>query len=293
MNMHISASSRQRGALAVLAMPAVLFTAMMVVFPILYTIWLSFRTAPLGHATQFVGFANYAQLADSPQFWNSIKVSLTLYVISLAMQLTGGTYLALLLFQAKRMPAILRSILISPFMVPPVVVGMMFLIILDPSLGAANWVLSLFGIAPSAWLASPEWVIPTVALIDTWQWMPFVALIVLGGLQSLPPSVYEAAKIDGAPPRLVFWRITLPLLLPTLATAAILRTVDLLRFFDIIYVTTQGGPLNASDTLNIYGFHIGFELFQFGYASALAMTLTAMVFGVVLALNRLRRAIDW
>ncbi|MDR3522133.1 MAG: sugar ABC transporter permease [Acidocella sp.] len=291
--MQLSASSRHRGALALLSMPAVLFTAMMVVFPILYTIWLSFRTAPLGHATQFVGLANYSQLAHAPQFWNSIKVSLTLYVISLALQLTGGTYLAVLLFQAKRMPAILRSVLISPFMVPPVVVGMMFLVILDPSLGAANWVLSLFGIGPSAWLASPEWVIPTVALIDTWQWMPFVALIVLGGLQSLPPSVYEAAKIDGAPSRLVFWRITLPLLLPTLATAAILRTVDLLRFFDIIYVTTQGGPLNASDTLNIYGFHIGFELFQFGYASALAMTLTAMVFGVVLALNRLRKAVDW
>lgn len=291
--MQITASSRQRGALALLSMPAVLFTALMVVFPVLYTVWLSFRTAPLGHPTRYVGMANYAQLAQAPQFWNSIRVSLVLYVLSLAMQLVCGTYLALLLFETKRMPAILRSVLISPFMVPPVVVGMMFLVILDPSLGAANWLLSLFGIGPSAWLASPEWVVPTLALIDTWQWTPFVALIVLGGLQSLPPSVYEAAKIDGAPARLVFWRITLPLLLPTLATAAILRSVDLLRFFDIVYVTTQGGPLNASDTLNVYGFHIGFELFQFGYASALAVTLTAMVFGVVLALNQLRRAVDW
>lgn len=291
--MSFSASSRQRGAIALLSLPAVFFTALMVVFPVGYTIWLSFRSAPLGHATQFAGLANYARLFHSGSFWNSIEVSLALYLLSLALQLVAGTYLALLLFHARRMPAILRSILISPFMVPPVVVGMMFLVILDPSLGAANWILGLFGLPPSAWLASPQWVIPTIALIDTWQWTPFVALIVLGGLQSLPPSVYESAKIDGAPAHLVFWRITLPLLLPTLMTAAILRSVDLLRFFDIIYVTTQGGPLNASDTLNVLGFHIGFELFQFGYASALAVTLTAMVFGVVLSLNRLRKEVAW
>ena len=110
--------------------------------------------------------------------------------------------------------------------------------------------------------------IPTVALIDTWQWTPYVALIVLGGLQSLPPSVYEAAQIDGASPFKTFRRITLPLLLPTIVTATILRSVDLLRFFDIIYITTQGGPGNASNTLNIYGFRVGFEFFNIGYASA-------------------------
>lgn len=288
-----SAASRHRGALALLSLPAVGFTLLMVAFPVAYTAWLSFRTAPLGHPTQFVGTANYARLVNDPQVWNSIRVSLVLYVLALVMEMVCGTYLAILLFRMRRLPAILRSVLISPFMVPPVVVGMMFLIILDPSVGLANWVLGLFGIGPAEWLASPQWVIPTVALIDTWQWTPFVALIVLGGLQSLPPSVYEAARIDGAPPRTIFWRITLPLLRPTLVTALILRSVDLLRFFDIIYVTTQGGPLDASNALNIYTFHIGFELFQFGYASALAITLTALVFGVVLALNQLRRSMTW
>lgn len=291
--MTTAVTARHRPALALLSLPAVTFTALLVAFPVAYTIWLSFRTAPLGHATRFVGLANYARLISDQQFWHSIRVSLVLYVLSLTAELLCGTYLALLLFRMRRMPAILRSVLISPFMVPPVVVGMMFLIILDPSLGAANWILGQFGIGPATWLASPEWVIPTVAMIDTWQWTPFVALIVLGGLQSLPPSVYEAARIDGASPRLVFWRITLPLLRPTLVTAIILRSVDLLRFFDVIYVTTQGGPLDASNTLNIYTFDIGFQLFQFGYASALAVTLTALVFGVVLALNQLRHAVIW
>ena len=122
---------------------------------------------------------------------------------------------------------------------------------------------------------------------------PSIALIVLGGLQSLPPSVYEAAQIDGASPFRTFQRITLPLLLPTIVTATILRSVDLLRFFDIIYITTQGGPGNASNTLNIYGFRVGFEFFNIGYASALMLTLTAIVFGAVLAFNRLRGAVAW
>jgi multiple sugar transport system permease protein len=209
------------------------------------------------------------------------------------LQLVLGTGLALLLFRAKRLPGIVRSLFISPFMMPPVVAGMMWLVILDPSLGAANYILTSIGLPPSSWLASPALVVPTLAMIDTWQWTPYVALIVLGGLQSLPPSVYEAAEIDGASRAAVFWRITLPLLLPTLVTAMVLRSVDLLRFFDLIYITTQGGPSNSSMTLNIYGFRTGFEFFQLGYASALMVTLSVVVLSAVIVLNRLRAAVEW
>ncbi len=275
------------------AAPAVTFTLLLIAAPFLYTVWLSVQHVELGGANRFIGLANYRQMSADPEFWNGLRVSLVLYVASLVMQLVAGTWLALLLFRAKRMPGLLRSLLISPFMLPPVVAGMMFLVIFDPSLGAANWLLMAAGLPPSDWLASPRLVMPVIALIDTWQWAPYVALIVLGGLQSLPPSVYEAAQIDGAPPWRAFWRITFPLLLPTLATATILRSVDLLRFFDIIYITTQGGPGNASNTLNVYGFRVGFELFQFGYAAALAVTLTTIVLGAVLLLNRARAAVDW
>lgn len=270
-----------------------MFTLLLIAAPFVYTVWLSLQHVELGGANRFVGGANYRQMLADPEFWNGLRVSLVLYAASLAMQLAGGTWLALLLFRAGGMPGLLRSLLISPFMLPPVVAGMMFLVILDPSLGAANWLLTLAGLPPSDWLASPRLVVPVIALLDTWQWAPYVALIVLGGLQSLPPSVHEAAQIDGAPPWRAFWRITFPLLLPTLATATILRSVDLLRFFDIIYITTQGGPGNASDTLNVYGFRVGFELFQFGYAAALAVTLTSIVLGAVLLLNRVRAAVDW
>ncbi len=282
-----------RPALAALVAPAVTFTVLLIAFPFFYTIWLSLQRIELGGPWHFIGTGNYTHMLADPEFWNGLRVTMVLYVMSLLLQLVTGTYLALLLFNAGRMSALLRSLLISPFMLPPVVAGMMFLVILDPSLGAANFVLQALGLPPSAWLASPQWVVPTIAMIDTWQWAPFVALIVLGGLQSLPPSVYEAAQIDGASAWKTFRRITLPLLLPTLATATILRSVDLLRFFDIIYITTQGGPGDASNTLNVYGFRIGFVFFQFGYAAAMALTLTTIVLGAVLLLNQLRNAVTW
>jgi multiple sugar transport system permease protein len=285
--------NRQRLELGALSAPAVLFTIGMIAFPVIYTIWLSFQSFSTTGQQSFAGAANYTRLVSDHEFWNGLYVTFALYILSLMLQLVLGVWLALVLFHAKRLSGIVRSLFISPFMMPPVVAGMMWLVILDPSLGAANYILTSLGLPPSDWLASPVWVIPTVALIDTWQWAPYVALIVLGGLQSLPPSVYEAAQIDGASPLKTFQRITLPLLLPTIVTAAILRSVDLLRFFDIIYITTQGGPGNASNTLNIYGFRVGFEFFNIGYASALMLTLSAIVFGAVLALNRLRGAVAW
>ena len=283
---------RQRLELSALSAPAVVFTIGMIAFPLAYTVWLSFQSFSSTGKQSFAGLANYAKLVTDNEFWHGLWVTIALYVLSLVLQLVLGIWLALVLFHAKRLPGIVRSLFISPFMMPPVVAGMMWLVILDPSLGAANYILTSLGLPPSDWLASPTWVIPT-ALIDTWQWTPYVALIVLGGLQSLPPSVYEAAQIDGASALKTFQRITLPLLLPTIVTATILRSVDLLRFFDIIYITTQGGPGNASNTLNIYGFRVGFEFFNIGYASALMLTLTAIVFGVVLAFNRLRGAVAW
>lgn len=279
--------------IATLGLPAMVFTVAMIGFPFAYTIWLSLQAFGADGTVRFAGAANYGRMVGDGEFWHGLAVTFGLYLLSLALQLVLGTYLALLLYRAKRLPGVVRSLFISPFLMPPVVAGMMWLVILDPSLGAANWILTALGLPPSDWLASPRWVIPTVAMIDTWQWAPYVALIVLGGLQSLPPSIYEAAEIDGAPPRKVLWRITLPLLAPTIATATILRSVDLLRFFDIIYITTQGGPGNASNTLNIYGFRVGFEFLQFGYAAALMVTLSMIVLGAVLVLDRMRNAVAW
>ena len=274
-------------------LPLLVFMLAMVVFPLGYAIYLSLNAFVFGGEPSFIGLGNYATMVGDPQFWNGLRLTVTLYVVSLVLQLVLGTALGLFLFNLDRARGIIRTVMMSPFMLPPVVVGMVAIVILDPGLGVANYVLQSLGLPPLLWLASPDWVILTVALIDTWQWTPFVALIVLGGLQSLPARVYEAAEIDGA----VGWRrfvyITLPLLGPTLVTAAVLRSVDLLRFFDVIYITTQGGPGFSSSTLNIYAYRRGFEFFDIGYATAIMVTLATIVFGTVLVFAQLRRKVAW
>ena len=273
--------------------PAVTFVAVMVIFPFGYAFWLSLLDYKIGQTDAFVGPGNYKALLGDEQFWNGLRLTFILYIGALVTQLVLGVALGLLLNRIETLKGMVRTVMVSPFMLPPVVVGMMSIVVLDPGMGVANYLLKSAGLPPSLFLASTDFVIFTVIMIDTWQWAPFVALIVLGGLQSLPTRVYEAAAIDGA----VGWRrfvyITLPLLGPTIVTAAVLRSVDLLRFFDVIYITTQGGPGYASSTLNIYAYRKGFEFSDIGYASALMITLSTIVFGAVLVFAQLRRRVAW
>lgn len=274
-------------------LPALIFVAVMVIFPFGYALWLSLLDYRIGQTLSFVGLGNYKALFSDEQFWNGLRLTFILYAGALVIQLVLGVALGLLLHRLETLKGLIRTVMVSPFMLPPVVVGMMSIVVLDPGMGVANYLLKSAGLPTSLFLASTDFVIFTVILIDTWQWTPFVALIVLGGLQSLPIRVYEAAAIDGA----VGWRqfvyITLPLLGPTILTAAVLRSVDLLRFFDVIYITTQGGPGYASSTLNIYAYRKGFEFSDIGYASALMITLSTIVLGAVLVFAQLRRKVTW
>ena len=273
----------------VLLGPAAAFTLIMTAFPILQVLYLSTQDFIIGFKGAFAGLGNYAAMLKDPIFWSGLGVTFELFAISLAAQLLLGLYVALLLHKALKGARILRTVLLSPLAMPPVAVGMLWLILLDPSFGPANYGLELAGLKKSLFLASPDLVIRTLAAIDTWQYAPFVILILLGGLQSLPEEPYEAAEIDGASRVQKFFLITLPLLKPSILTAAILRSIDLLRFFDTIYITTQGGPGTASTTLNIYAYQTGFVYFKMGYASALMITLMAIVLGFVVLLNVLRR----
>ena len=273
--------------------PAVAFVILMVVFPFGYAFWLSLMDYKIGQPHQFIGLGNYLALLVDEQFWNGARLSAILYVVALAVQLVLGVALGMLLHRVQVMRGLVRTLMVSPFMLPPVVIGMMSIVILDPGMGVANFLLKSAHLPTSLFLASTEYVIFTVVMIDTWQWTPFVALIVLGGLQSLPTKIYEAASIDGATGWREFFYITLPLLGPTILTAAVLRSVDLLRFFDVIYITTQGGPGYASSTLNIYAYRKAFEFSDLGYASALMITLSTIVLGAVLVFSQLRKKVAW
>ena len=270
--------------------PAALFITTMTAFPFVHVLYLSTQDFIIGFKGVFIGIDNYLHMVKDPTFWNGLRVTFELYFISLSAQLLVGLYIAMLLNKALKGARILRTVLLSPLAMPPVAVGMMWLILLDPSFGPANYLLELAGMEKSLFLASPDLVIRVLAAVDTWQYTPFVTLILLGGLQSLPEEPYEAARIDGASKVQMFFHITLPLLKPSIVTACILRSIDLLRFFDTIYITTQGGPGNASTTLNVYAYNTGFIFFRMGYASALMITLMAIVLGIVVLLDILRRS---
>lgn len=276
-----------------MAVPALVFAAAMIVYPFGFAVWLALADVQLGQDPTFAGLANFRKMFADGEFWNGLRLTFFLYVVSLGAQLVLGTWLGLLLARSQWARSIVRPILISPFMLPPVVVGMMAIVILDPSFGIANWLLEKIGLPPNLWLSDPATVMWTVAGLDTWQWTPFVALIVMGGYLALPTDVYDAAEIDGATSWQRLRYITLPLLAPTLITAAVLRSVDILRFFDVIYLTTQGGPGTSSTTLNILAYRRGFEFFELGYASAVMVTLATIVLGTVLVFARLRRAVAW
>lgn len=273
--------------------PAVLFVVLMVIFPFGYAFWLSLQDYKIGQTFNFVGLGNYRALLVDEQFWNGLRLSALLYVTALVVQLVLGVALGMLLHRVQFMRGLVRTLMVSPFMLPPVVIGMMSIVILDPGMGIANHLLKTLHLPTSLFLASTDYVIYTVVLIDTWQWTPFVALIVLGGLQALPRNIYEAASIDGATGWREFIYITLPMLGPTILTAAVLRSVDLLRFFDVIYITTQGGPGYASSTLNIYAYRKAFEFSDIGYASALMITLSTIVLGAVLVFSQFRKKVTW
>lgn len=277
------------GAFVWLIAPAALFTIVMTAFPFGFAVHLSLQHSLLGTNPHFVGLANYGRMLHDPVFWTGMGVTFSLYALALAAELVLGMYVALVLNRALAGVRILRTVLLSPLSMPAVAVGMMWLILLDPSFGSVNYLLQLVGLPKSLFLASPQLVVPTIAALDTWQYTPFIALILLGGLQALPTEPYEAAEIDGASRVQMFWRITIPLLRPSIVTAAILRSIDLLRFFDLIYITTQGGPGNASTTLNIYAYQMGFVFYHTDYASALMISLFAVVLIMVLVLTFLQR----
>ena len=273
--------------------PALIFSAGMIAFPLAYAVWLALSDVTLGSEPRFAGLANFNRMIADDEFWNGLRLTFVLFFVSLALQMLLGTWLGLLLARTQYARGLVRTVMVSPFMLPPVVVGMMAIVILDPSFGIANWLLGRLGLPPGLWLSDPGTVVATIAALDTWQWTPFVALIVMGGYLSLPSDVFEAAEIDGATGWQRFRLVTLPLLLPTIVTAAVLRSVDLLRLFDIIYLTTQGGPGTSSTTLNILAYRRGFEFSDLGYASTIMVTLSTIVFGSVLIFARLRKAATW
>jgi multiple sugar transport system permease protein len=277
------------------ATPAVVVGVAMLVLPLLFTLYLSVHEWYLGGSrpARFVGFTNYVTLfRRDPRLYDALRHTLYFSGLAITLELLLGLVIALLLSRNFRGKSWVRTAFLFPMVAPPIAIAVVWAMIYDPTSGILNQLLGLLGIGPQPWIADVSSVIPSLVLVDVWQWTPFVALILLAGLVSLPLEPFEAAFIDGASPILVFIHVTLPLLRPTLLVALMLRAIDALKTFEIIYALTEGGPGQASETVNLYSYHLIFVYNRMDYGAT-----TNVGFGIIIALLALgliwlRRAQD-
>ena len=231
------------------------------------------------HLFRFIWLDNYLKLLQDPLFDYSLKFTLAYAVAAVVIQVGLGLAVALLLNSRIIGRGFLRAMMLMPLMMPPVITALMWKIMMASSkAGILNYLLSFLGLGPVNWLGAVNSAIVSVFIIDTWGNLPFVSLILLGGLQSLPPEPYEAGRVDGASGWGVFRYITLPLLKPFIILAATFRMMDSLRIFDVIYAATVGGPADATMNLHLRAFFFAFQWYQMGMGMAYAMVLLILVF---------------
>ena len=269
--------------------PAVAVLFLLVVLPIAFNLYLAFTkwTVGLGQP-RWIGFDNFVELVTDERVWNGVWVMMLFSGLSLALELGLGLAIALYFNREFRGSELVQAIYIFPFAATPVAVALIWRIMLNPEIGVLNYLLRSVGLPGSLWVSSEHTAVLSLVMVDVWKWTPMITLIVLAGLKSLPPEPYEAARIDGASAFQIFRHITLPLIRPVLIAALMLRSLDNLKEFDMIYTITQGGPGTASETLYLYSYQVGFGFFKAGYGSALMVVvfLIVLVFNVVM--NRLR-----
>jgi len=274
--------------------PAVVVLLCIVIFPLIFSLSLSLHEWNIIRAGgwQWKGLDNYATiLFQDPYFRTSLKVTVFYLLGTVPLQLALGLVVALILNRiTRKVIGFLRTTLVIPAIMTPIVVGIIWRLMYNPDLGMLNYLLGLFHLPPVNWTGMPRTALPSVMMADTWEWTPFMALILLAGLQALPREPFEAAHVDGATNWQTFRFITLPLLSPVLIVAILIRLMDSFKTFDLIFVLTQGGPGMSTETMNYYTYRYGFKFFHMGYASALSWLLVIIVTVISMILVRTIRS---
>jgi len=273
--------------------PALVVVGAVIIFPWLFTVWMSAFDWKIGSVAHFVGFDNYTGLAKNQRFLEAILHTFYFTALAVVVPLFLGLVAALIFHREFPFRGVLRGIFTMPMMATPVAVALVWTMMFHPQQGVLNYLLSLVGLPPSLWVYSPTWVIPSLVLVEIWHWTPLVMLIVLGGLAALPTEPYESARLDGATEWQLFRYITLPLIAPFLIVAAVIRTIDALKAFDTIYVISQGGPGTASETINIYLYLQAFAFYNVGNASAVVVVFFVVILALALLLLYVRQRAQW
>lgn len=259
-----------------LLLPVAVSLGAVSVFPIFEGLRLSLtNTSLVTQEHDFVGLQNYRMLIADPLFWNAWRHTMVFTVVSTLAETLIGLVMALLLFEAFAGRSIVRAAMLVPWAMPTVVTSKMFGWLFDGQYGLVNYLLRSVGLIEQNinWYGSVDNAMTTIIIADVWKTTPFMALLLLAGLQTVPKSLIEAARIDGAGAWSTFWNVRLPLLLPTLLIAGMFRALDAFRVFDLVYVLTGGGPADSTETLSTFSYKILFSTLQFGYGSALSTAM--------------------
>lgn len=270
-------------------LPALIGFLIFMVWPTLRGIYLSFTKFNLLTPPKFNGLDNYVRMVQDPVFWNALKVTVYYVVVNIGVQTVLALVIAVMM-QRLTKRTWLRGIILTPYLVSNVVAALAFLWVLDYQLGIGNKILDAIGIERIAFLSDSHWVIPTIALINVWRYVGYTALLIFAGLQTIPETMYEAGRVDGASEFRMFRSITVPLLRPILALVLIITVVGSFQVFDTVAVTTKGGPVDSSRVLQYYIYDVAFGRFQFGYASAMSVGLLLVLVIITFIQYRLTRA---
>ena len=273
--------------------PALIVVGAVIIFPWLFTVWMSAFDWKIGTEAHFVGSDNYTGLVHNQRFLEAVARTFYFTALAVVAPLILGTIAALIFHRQFPFRGILRGVFIMPMMATPVAVALVWTMMFHPQQGVLNYLLSLVGLPPSLWVYSPQWVIPSLVMVEVWHWTPLVMLIVLGGLAALPTEPYESAKLDGASEWQLFRYITLPLVAPFLLVAAVIRTIDALKAFDTIYVITSGGPGTASETINLYLYLQAFAFYNIGLSSAVVVIYFIILLVMSIGLLVARQKTSW
>lgn len=259
--------------------PAVLTVLIVTIFPLVYSLSISFQSMRLVPPSppRFVGLGNYADLLAQARFWQVLGNTATIVFTSVTLQYVIGFALALALHAKVPGERLFRIAFLLPMLMAPVAVGLIWRMLFHPSLGPLNQLFTVFGLANLPFLTDAYWAKGSIILVEVWQWTPFVMLLMLAGLQSLPLNIYEAARLEDASPWRQFWDLTFPLLLPISAAVVFIRLIEGFKLIDTVFVLTGGGPGVSTETLTLYAYQEGLKKFNLGYTSALSFTFLIAV----------------
>jgi multiple sugar transport system permease protein len=268
--------------------PGLVFLLAMSIYPLLFALYMAFTNFNLLAAIEptFQGIDNFARVLSNPRFWNSAQVTLIFVSLTVVLQLTFGFLLALVFLRGFRGDHLLRSLLILPMVMTPIVSGLLWRLMLNIEYGVVNHFIASIGLPRVDFFGSTTWALPTLIAIDIWQWTPFVFLILLPSLMSVSQEVVDAARVDGANGRQLMWHVYLPLVRYPLLVAALLRIIDSFRVYDTIFMTTRGGPIDATETFSWLIYDRGFRALDMPFAAATAWLVLILVTIVCMFLIR-------